>query len=274
MDVDKAFALIARAIDSGRAAHGYLIAGDLSDCCRPLVLKVLGKLFPQVKSESQAFSHPDVFSLSPSGRSRTVKMARTSADPSPGMLDAIVAPMRQSSYSGGWKVGVVNSAERMQPAAANAFLKLLEEPPAKSMFLLTTDQPDMLMPTIVSRVQRIDLPLPERLLQGDAREELDAVFGSRVENGFYAKSCLGAQLAEILAAAKDQAEDEDVPLVRKAFFRTIIAHARRWMVEGRLPMHVAMRNIESVEDAYRQSNNSMPDDFVMTNLAERIVFPQ
>lgn len=52
--------------------------------------------------------------------------------------------------------------EKMNVECANKLLKLLEEPPLKTVFLLVSEEPDLLLPTIVSRTQRINLkPLPE-----------------------------------------------------------------------------------------------------------------
>ena len=43
MEVDEAFSLISRAIDSGRAAHGYLVCGDINGNCRELTGRILAK---------------------------------------------------------------------------------------------------------------------------------------------------------------------------------------------------------------------------------------
>ena len=52
---------------------------------------------------------------------------------------------------------IIDYAERMAPAAQNAFLKLLEEPSEGTHFILLTHQPELLLPTITSRVQKVDL---------------------------------------------------------------------------------------------------------------------
>lgn len=51
------------------------------------------------------------------------------------------------------RVCIIRGVERMQPAAANAFLKMLEEPPPGRVFLLTTDAPPLVLPTILSRAR-------------------------------------------------------------------------------------------------------------------------
>lgn len=63
---------------------------------------------------------------------------------------------------GGWRVVVVDSADEMNRNAANAILKVLEEPPAKALLLLVSHNPGALLPTIRSRCQRLVLkPLVE-----------------------------------------------------------------------------------------------------------------
>ncbi|GLQ33970.1 DNA polymerase III subunit delta' [Amylibacter marinus] len=56
-----------------------------------------------------------------------------------------------SAADGGWRVAIVDAAEEMNTAAANALLKLLEEPPEKTLILLICHQPARLLPTIRSR---------------------------------------------------------------------------------------------------------------------------
>lgn len=58
-------------------------------------------------------------------------------------------------YEGGRKVALVAQADRMTEEAANAFLKMLEEPSPTTVFLLASDRPNMLLPTIVSRCQKV-----------------------------------------------------------------------------------------------------------------------
>ena len=158
------------------------------------------------------------------------------------MRERIVEPMATTSFSGGWKVGVIYGADRLRAESANAFLKSLEEPPPKTMYLLLTDQPDAILPTIVSRTQRIDLPLPAGILEDEALEEVASLFAARDAAG------LAARLAEL----KDEAADEDVALVRKTFYKTLMSFVRAAMVKGTLPAYQAFRNVEGVEEAYRR----------------------
>ena len=72
-----------------------------------------------------------------------------------------------SSY-GGWRVCIVDAADDMNASAANALLKILEEPPEKCLFFVLAHQPGRLLPTIRSRCRRLDLkPLePQEIAQG------------------------------------------------------------------------------------------------------------
>lgn len=149
----------------------------------------------------------------------------------------------------------------MRNEAANAFLKTLEEPPPKTIFLMTTDQPDAMMSTILSRSQRVDLPMPPGMLDG---EDFD-----QVADAFAAKDA--AALAAKLKELKDAVPDEEVAFVRKAFFRTLLSFARQAMLSGKIPRYRAFRGIEAVEDAYRQSSErSMGDEAVLSFMLDRV----
>jgi DNA polymerase-3 subunit delta' len=55
-----------------------------------------------------------------------------------------------------WRVAVIDTVDELEPSAANAVLKMLEEPPAKFLFLLVSHAPGRLLPTIRSRCRRLD----------------------------------------------------------------------------------------------------------------------
>ena len=264
MEVAEAFSLISRAIDTGGGrSGGYLVVGDIKSNCANLVSLVLKKLYPAAPNPRE---HPDVAWLEPEGRSRTIKVDS--------MRERIIAPMETSSYSGGWKTGVVVGADRMQQTAANAFLKSLEEPTPRTLFLLLTDRPDSLLPTIVSRCQRIDLPLPSGALTGEPAEIVRRIMSAKGLGQVYPRLLAAKNLAALLAELKDGAEDEDVPIVRKAFFQTVMSVAREWMVGGLVPRHLAFRNIEAVEEAFARSEKYIPDDAVLSFMLDKMAFPQ
>jgi len=58
------------------------------------------------------------------------------------------------------RVIIITPAEALNTASANALLKILEEPPSNTFFMLVTNQPQRLLPTILSRCQAIEMPVP------------------------------------------------------------------------------------------------------------------
>jgi DNA polymerase-3 subunit delta' len=67
--------------------------------------------------------------------------------------------------AGGYRISIVQQAERMRDEAANAFLKTLEEPPEGNILILNVTEPLNLLPTIVSRCQKVPFrPIPVRLI--------------------------------------------------------------------------------------------------------------
>ena len=268
MEVAEAYNLISRAIDQGRQAHGYLIVGDVQGNCSELkdliVRKLIGELLPIRENiperDRQAgkipaiigWEHPDLAVLSPEGKGRIISVSS--------MRDRIVAPMATTAFNGGWKVGVIYSADRLNEESTNAFLKSLEEPTPKTLYLLLTDQPDSILPTIVSRCQRVDLRLPPGILEGEDYEEVAELFAARNAAG----------LAKKLEALKDEAEDEDAAIVRKTFYRTLMSFVRKLMLKGELPRYQVFRNIEAVEEAYRRSEQYIGDEAVLSYMLDRI----
>jgi len=66
-----------------------------------------------------------------------------------------------TTHRNGWRVALVYPAQSLNVVSANALLKVLEEPPAHTLFLLVADAPDRLLPTLVSRCRRLPLAAPE-----------------------------------------------------------------------------------------------------------------
>ena len=66
---------------------------------------------------------------------------------------AMIEKMQMSSMSGDWRVVLIDSVDELNTAASNAILKLLEEPPAKTLFLLVVHQLSNVLPTVRSRAR-------------------------------------------------------------------------------------------------------------------------
>lgn len=79
------------------------------------------------------------------------KAKRLKADITVDAVRQLKSKLSMAATDGGWRVVIVDAADEMNTAAANAFLKLLEEPPERTTLLLVTHQPSALLPTIRSR---------------------------------------------------------------------------------------------------------------------------
>lgn len=86
-----------------------------------------------------------------------------------GESDDLTRKLSLKSSQGGYKVSLIWLPERMNIECANKILKLLEEPPQQTVFILVCEEPDRLLETIRSRVQRIDV---KKIADDDMRQAL------------------------------------------------------------------------------------------------------
>ncbi|HEO72650.1 MAG TPA: DNA polymerase III subunit delta' [Candidatus Hydrogenedentes bacterium] len=89
-------------------------------------------------------NHPDVKVVAPVKRARVIGVDT---------VETVNELASLRAFDSQWRVFILLEAERMHPAAQNVFLKTLEEPPGRSLFILVTEHPRMLLPTIRSRCQ-------------------------------------------------------------------------------------------------------------------------
>lgn len=107
---------------------------------------------------------------------------------------AMTKTLYLKSYEGGFKVVVIWMADKMTTECANKMLKLLEEPPSKTVFLLLTEHEDQLLRTIYSRCQKLTLPLlsehdlSQALIQHHSCTPSEALRLSKVAHGDYFKA--------------------------------------------------------------------------------------
>ena len=86
----------------------------------------------------------------------------------------ILHKLSMQSREGGWKIVVIWLPEKMQEVCANKLLKIIEEPPKDTLFLLVSEEPDKVLPTIQSRTQRVVVPC---IMQEDMEKALQARYG-------------------------------------------------------------------------------------------------
>ena len=164
---DGPIAALRRGLAGDRGASGYLFRGpdQIGKTTVALGLaQALNCTGPQPPCgqcrpcrDIAAGNHPDV---------RVVEPERMGGSgpfrPKIHKIDTVRSLLHEASLRGGaegWRVIVLVSADALREDAANTLLKTLEEPPARMVFVLTTEQPAMLLPTITSRLRRLDLGL-------------------------------------------------------------------------------------------------------------------
>ena len=115
--------------------------------------------------------------------------------------DIIQRKLNLKSMQGGWRIVIIWLPEKMQEAGANKMLKLLEEPPAQTLFLLVSEEPQKILGTILSRAQHIDMPrltdeeISEAIQQRMGLEAQESHAIAHMANGNYIKA-LEAMMSE------------------------------------------------------------------------------
>jgi len=178
-----------RAFASGRLPHGLLITGPrgigkatlafrfarflLSQGAEPgtgglfapavpasLALPAEHPVFRRVASNG----HADLFTVE---RGIDPKRKRERTEIVVEDTRAIAAFLRLTPAEGGWRIVIVDTADEMNRNAANAVLKILEEPPDRAILILVSDNPGRLLPTIRSRCRRLTLRPPADVVVAD-----------------------------------------------------------------------------------------------------------
>jgi DNA polymerase-3 subunit delta' len=158
---------------SGRMHHAWLFAGARGIGKATLAYRLARFLlsFPDsrragertslfVPSESPvahritARGHADLISLE---RAYDAKAERLKSEIAVDDVRRVSGFFSRTAGEGGWRIAIVDAAEDLNTESANALLKILEEPPARSLFVLVSHQPGRLLPTIRSRCLRLDL---------------------------------------------------------------------------------------------------------------------
>lgn len=170
---------LAEAIAGGRMHHGWLLAGPRGVGKATLAYRAARKLLAQLDADAGAnlFGQPPPLDLdvAPDDAAfrqvaigshpdlRTVELGVHEKTGEPRGEIPVEDVRRLSGFlattaaQGGWRVVVVDAAEDLNRSAANALLKQLEEPPARTVFFLVSHVPGRLLPTIRSRCRLLRL---------------------------------------------------------------------------------------------------------------------
>ncbi len=112
----------------------------------------------------------------------------------------VISQVGQYSFTGGKRIVIIQQAEKMNQAAQNALLKTLEEPLSDVIFLLVTDAPELLLPTIVSRCRALKLhPWPDATIRKALKRQ--GVPEAMAEQALHVA---GGSIGKALAVAADE----------------------------------------------------------------------
>ncbi|HEX4668103.1 MAG TPA: hypothetical protein VH207_16045 [Chthoniobacterales bacterium] len=149
-----------------RLAHAYLIAGVAGSGKRRLAADLAQLVNGAPADEIFAGSAPEVYLAAPESKSRKIVIEQ---------IRNLEHALQMRASDGRRKVAIISEADRMQPQAANAFLKTLEEPPNNSLLLLLSSIPEVLPDTILSRCLVIPLAAPNDAEPSAEQKELIAL---------------------------------------------------------------------------------------------------
>ncbi len=175
-----------RSIERDRVPHAYLFSGPagaplagaaLTLSCALNCMTAYGEACGNCEACEKAVHgvHPDIITLEREGAARIVPIETVRSQ--------VIGRIGLLPHEAKTRVFIVEEATAMAPPAANALLKTLEEPPARTVFVLCSTAPEQLLPTIRSRCQRV------RFSAGGPNLDSDAERADRIAN-------LGAELAD------------------------------------------------------------------------------
>ncbi len=168
---DKAAEGFLSALSTNRIHHGWLITGPKGIGKATLAWRIArfmlaGRNATDAKATDQMFMAPDedVFRKVAALSDPRIMLVRRPYDTEKKRIKSAITVdevrklnkfFHLSTVDGGWRVAIVDAADKMNTAAANALLKLLEEPPEKTLIILISHQPARLLPTIRSRCRTL-----------------------------------------------------------------------------------------------------------------------
>src|SRR6478672_9323377 len=159
---------LSRAHERGRLGHAYLISGPPGSGKRGLASDLSNLVAPAKSDDVFSSPPPGVFLAEPESKSRRIVIDQ---------VRALEHSLQMRSGNGHRKVAIVAEADRLQPQAANAFLKTLEEPPKDSLLILLSSMPEVLPDTILSRCVAVPLSAEEERRFSEEEQELVGLLG-------------------------------------------------------------------------------------------------
>ena len=211
--------LLQRSLSRGRLGHAYLFNGDDLDELEGIALALSQTLNCDAPSETtdegialdacggcapcrraSGGNHPDLHWLRPESKLRVITIDQVRS-----LMHGIQMKPNDARY----KVGIISGVDRMNVQAANAFLKTLEEPPARSVLMLLTTEPGRILETILSRCLRLNLAGKSERRVAPEDEIWLGEFGERAlqkRDGLLGRYLLLGSLLERLAAIRSEVQ--------------------------------------------------------------------
>lgn len=222
---ETAFSHLRRAHEQGRLAHAYLISGAPGAGKRALAGR-LGNLVNGSEAEDVFATGADqIFVAEPESKSRRIVIEQ---------IRELEHSLQMRATGGRRKVAIVSDADRLQPQAANAFLKTLEEPPNDSLLLLLSALPEALPDTILSRCIPIPLALPEE--EAPSAEEMElvellAAVANPNTNGVQGPYQLAQGFLRLLARTREAIQSENAAALKEEEVRYKNTTDGAWLEE-------------------------------------------
>src|SRR4051794_27261005 len=204
-----AFEYLSRAHERGRLGHAYLISGPPGSGKRGLASD-LSNLVAAGKSDDVFASPPTgVFLAEPESKSRRIVIDQ---------VRTLEHALQMRSPNGHRKVAIISDADRLQPQAANAFLKTLEEPPKDSLLILLSSMPEVLPDTILSRCVAVPLAAEETAALSAEENELIELPGQTANSkaqGIQSAYRLAGGFHPLLRQIRETIQDENAAALKR-----------------------------------------------------------
>jgi DNA polymerase-3 subunit delta' len=200
---------LTRAHEHGRLAHAYLISGPPGSGKRGLASDLSNLVSGTQSADVFAAPPPGVYLAEPESKSRRIVIDQ---------VRALEHSLQMRSGNGHRKVAIVAEADRLQPQAANAFLKTLEEPPNDSLLILLSSMPEVLPDTILSRCVSVPLAATEEAARSAQEEELIQMLGTTASSkgeGIQPAYRLSRELHRLLAQLREAIQAENAAALKR-----------------------------------------------------------
>jgi DNA polymerase-3 subunit delta' len=200
---------LSRAHERGRLGHAYLISGPPGSGKRGLASD-LSNLVSGTKSDDVFNSPPPgVYLAEPESKSRRIVIDQ---------VRALEHALQMRSGNGHRKVAIIAEADRLQPQAANAFLKTLEEPPKDSLLILLSAMPEVLPDTILSRCVAVPLAAEEKAMLSAEENELIDLLGETANSkgqGIQSAYQLAGGFHRLLRQIRETIQDQNAAALKR-----------------------------------------------------------